>query len=381
MPFDYFATAIRFITPYREIEKAAKSAAHHLIKHVVTDKHNAVHLIQSWNGRQQDFGDFYLNLSRLTQYQILKFWGLADPAGDKYAATIQENEMATLFLDPPESVMWPSELLKFFYNHGIMEECERGISLSHLPVGDKCYGNSSNWADYILSLPPVEQKKVLQQISEYSLEKRGFNIECSEMKIELKNMEISECESRDYLSFTSSIYINGEYVGTAKNDGRSDEPWITSIPENAQPLINAAEKYCLENFLKTESIEFCEYLTPKIAFIKHINELAHHIDLTRWNEKIEKYMGNAFVIGWPPVTYRIIKSPISIDKLMSSEEGRKLLAKTIKDLIIPQLAELETILNTNIPKEFLQELYPTDPSRISKNLKETKVPSKKKRSK
>lgn len=171
MVFDYFSTAIRFMGLYRKLEKAAQTTAHNFIKHVSINEYTANHFIRSWNGRKNDFGDFYLNLSWLMQYRILKFWELADSAGDKYAAALLENNIATLFLDPPQCVMWPSELLKFFYNHGIMEECERGVYLTHMPVSEKRYGNSSNWADYIISLPLDEKKKLLKQITEYCLEK------------------------------------------------------------------------------------------------------------------------------------------------------------------------------------------------------------------
>jgi hypothetical protein len=173
MSYDFFTTAIRFIKAYREVEKGTKAAAHHVIRNVVKDEYTAEHLCRSWNGRQQDFGDFYLNLSNDIRYQFLKFWDLSHPEGDSYVDRVRENEMAMLWTDVPHCIDWLTELLKFFYNHGIMEECEKGITLVNLPPDDKCYGNSCNWGEYLFSLSEDGRRTVLDQIAQYYEERRS----------------------------------------------------------------------------------------------------------------------------------------------------------------------------------------------------------------
>lgn len=160
MAIDLVLTAEWFITAYREVEKGAPKFLENIINYSEKHKPTAQNLCSSWR-RKQDWGSFYLNLSHDFQYKILKFWGLGDPEGDKYAQQLEENAAKMLFATVPDSIMWPHELLKFFHNHGIELTPEPGISLSQLPADDCCYGNSANWGDYILSLQGAECKRVL----------------------------------------------------------------------------------------------------------------------------------------------------------------------------------------------------------------------------
>jgi hypothetical protein len=155
------------------VEKSKKTVAYQFIRNAVKDKYTAEHLCRSWNGREQDFGDFYLNLSNNIRYQFLKIWGLSHPDGDMYVNQISKNEIAMLWADVPLCIDWPTELLKFFYNHGIIEECEKGVNLINLPQDKNCYGNSSNWGDYLLSLSEDGQRIVLNQIAKYYEQNRG----------------------------------------------------------------------------------------------------------------------------------------------------------------------------------------------------------------
>lgn len=154
----------KFITAYRKLEQAPPSVAKQLIRQVADTEQVAAHLCNSWDGRGQDFGDFYLNLSHKTQYRILRAWELGDDAGEAYEKKVTENAMAPLFTKMPLSIWWPHELLKFFYNHGISQKPAKDVSLPRLPAEDKQYGNSTNWGDYILGISPGEQTDVLNQI-------------------------------------------------------------------------------------------------------------------------------------------------------------------------------------------------------------------------
>ena len=172
MQFDPVVTAEKFITAYRQVEKGTPKIGEDVINYLEKHKPTAQHLCSSWRGRKQDWGSFYLNLSHDFQYKILKFWGMGEPEGEEYAQQVQKNPAKMLFADVPDGIMWPHELLKFFNNHGIQEKPEIGITLTQLPADDRCFGNSANWGDYILSLPGTERERVLQLIAAYALERR-----------------------------------------------------------------------------------------------------------------------------------------------------------------------------------------------------------------
>lgn len=159
--------AIRFIAEYRNIEKGTVIKGQELIREVLLDDYRVDHLCDSWAGRKNDWGDFYLNLSHVIQYEFLKFWGLQNTEGDEYSEKATANPAAMLFSNLPGIIYWPHELLKFFYNHGISEVPAEGIALTVLPSEDKRYGSSANWGDYILSLPRADQEKVLKDIAAY----------------------------------------------------------------------------------------------------------------------------------------------------------------------------------------------------------------------
>ncbi|WP_130855636.1 hypothetical protein [Olivibacter jilunii] len=182
MDMDLILSAEKFIAEYRKVESATPRVGEELIKAVVKDKGTAAHLCRSWRGRKRDWGDFYLNLSRDVQYGFLKAWGLGRPEGEAYIKEMKANPIAMLWADAPTCIEWPHTLLKFFYNHGISVKPAVGIVLPKLPSEKKCFGNSTNWGNYILSLSDEERKNVLRQIANSTLvpkpeksKQRGMN--------------------------------------------------------------------------------------------------------------------------------------------------------------------------------------------------------------
>lgn len=157
---------IDFIKSYRNMEKGTLANAKSIISKL-SDTHQHDHLYRAWRGKDSNFGDWFFNLSRTTQAEIIRIFGQAidDQSIDSYIQKVEESPMAGLFLDPPPIVTHYHELLKFFYNHGINEEPAEGIILSNLPDPHKQYGNSANWGDYILSFQPEIQETVLSAIS------------------------------------------------------------------------------------------------------------------------------------------------------------------------------------------------------------------------
>lgn len=140
----YIKDAILFIHEYRNMENADLQSNERLIKRVISPKWKADHLVNSWSGRENDFGDFFLNLSHDTQADFMEGWGIEVIGKQEYKTALAENPAAILFAKPPLTVTWLHELVKYFYNNGIGDGND--LILSNLPEDDKCYGNSTTVA-------------------------------------------------------------------------------------------------------------------------------------------------------------------------------------------------------------------------------------------
>ena len=158
----FMKDAILFIHEYRNMENADEQTNERLIKRVVSPEWKADHLVDSWSGRNNDFGSFFLNLSHNTQADFMEAWGIEVAGKKEYKTALEENPMAIIDAKPPTTVTWLHELVKYFYNNGIGGR--KDIILSNLPDMDKRYGNSTNWGNYILSLSSEGRELVLQQL-------------------------------------------------------------------------------------------------------------------------------------------------------------------------------------------------------------------------
>ncbi|TDE09769.1 hypothetical protein [Dyadobacter psychrotolerans] len=154
--------AITFIHEYRSMENADMATNERLIKRVVTPTWKADHLCDSWGGRRNNFGSFFLNLDHMTQGDFIEGWGMEIPALHAYKTAYEQNPISVVFADPPITIKWLHELLKYFSNNGIGDRSD--LILSNLPDQEKRYGNSTNWGNYILSLSTEGRELVLHQL-------------------------------------------------------------------------------------------------------------------------------------------------------------------------------------------------------------------------
>lgn len=166
---------IDFIKSYRAMEKGSIAHAKEIIYQLPDDESHD-HLFRAWKGKEKNFGDWFLNLSHSTQCYLIRIFGqgINDTTIDEYIKLKNEDPVRALWMDAPALVFRYHELLKFFYNHGINEEPAPGISLMNLPEPNKQYGNSANWADYILSLDSQKQQSVIEAINEYIYSHKTF---------------------------------------------------------------------------------------------------------------------------------------------------------------------------------------------------------------
>lgn len=166
-----FKDAIKFIRSYRELESQIVRISETFVREV-SPPHLADHLGRSWRGRKKNFGDFYLNLSHSTQGNFLRAWGIEVYGLDGYNDAIRKNPLYHLSHEAPGTIKWLHELVKYFYNHGIMDT--DNVQLPSLPGTKARYGNSMNWGRYILSLPEPYQFVLLGQIHA-SIVRRALN--------------------------------------------------------------------------------------------------------------------------------------------------------------------------------------------------------------
>jgi hypothetical protein len=156
---------INFIKAYRAMETGSLSDNLKLITSIV-DSDKAKHLCESWSGRENDFGSFYLNLSHNTQAKFLLQWNIQLTGYDEYLTELESHSAAHVFATPPVEVSKIHHLLLFFNNYSV--EDTTGIKL---PINAaNRYGNSANWGKYILSLDREYQYSVLLQIMDYNAE-------------------------------------------------------------------------------------------------------------------------------------------------------------------------------------------------------------------
>lgn len=159
-----------FIKKYRELEKSSFQVMNNLLLKVCNELYIANHLIDHWRGNEKDFGRFYLNLSTVVQIGFLNHWQIIDVYDNRYIGQVKESEIRALWADPPLKSKLIKRILLFFNNHAIQDLELSGlkkISFPSQPSNEKkCFGNSSNWADYILFLDVNAAKKVLMEIFE-----------------------------------------------------------------------------------------------------------------------------------------------------------------------------------------------------------------------
>lgn len=160
-----------FLLQYRAMETNTQENNRNIIRATVPEYIKG-HLISSWEGRQNNFGDFYLNLDYKMQGQFLLTFGIPVLGFAEYKQKIKADPLSAMFLKPPVIIKWLRDLLVFFNNNGIDTDAIPGITLDYIPSDNAhCYGNSTNWANYMLSLPIYEQEAIFTAIEAYTLQK------------------------------------------------------------------------------------------------------------------------------------------------------------------------------------------------------------------
>ena len=158
----YIDEATLFLQAYRNFENTDTDTNEKFIKSIISPDWIAEHLCNSWGGRKNDFGDFFLNLDPVIQGDFISSWGIHVDGLQRYREAQHNDPAASLFQPAPAKIIWLNGLVKYFYNNGIGGR--RDLILPNLPSFEKRYGNSTNWGNYILSLSTDDRELVLQQL-------------------------------------------------------------------------------------------------------------------------------------------------------------------------------------------------------------------------
>lgn len=168
---------LQFIRLYRTLEQmpledgfAHLSAISPVVlgEHEIPVKELRQHFRNQWYDKHRHFGLFFLNLPHYRQIYLLHLWDIRDWQDEEYIGTALRNPAFRILGQPPAKALQLHQLLKFFENNGINTQLTPQITLNELPESDKCFGNSANWGDYILSLSDPEP--LLRQLIAYEPE-------------------------------------------------------------------------------------------------------------------------------------------------------------------------------------------------------------------
>ncbi len=163
---------LQFLSKYREFEKATYDEGKHIINSAFPRSMTASYLVDRWRYNKKNFGGFFLNLDSVNQITLLHYWGIKGDDDAKFLEEYKKNQMVALFTSPRLRTLMHNVVL-FFNNQGITKkiwfrESEPvDFQFSVFPKEAKCFGNSANWADFVLSLPRPEQVALLSKIASH----------------------------------------------------------------------------------------------------------------------------------------------------------------------------------------------------------------------
>lgn len=178
------------------------------------------------------------------------------------------------------------------------------------------------------------------------------------MKIELKNIHVSEHLSDETNAFTAGVYIDGIHAGDASNHGTGGPTDYYPFNENGKRLIRQAEDYCKK--LPSDSFHYAgnEY-TIDMSLEHFIDRLLEqHLqqkNLLQFRKKLENAMTQHIVFGTPDEYFSKYKLMMPVENLLQHERGRELLKSILSRQILPQMGTDDKILNTNIPEHIFRE--------------------------
>jgi hypothetical protein len=172
------------------------------------------------------------------------------------------------------------------------------------------------------------------------------------MKLELKNVKLNMAFSEETICFKADLYVEGKKVAYASNDGHGGCTHYNVYSPELKPLLQQAEDYC-----KTLPSTFSTYgdktFEIKSTLELWIDEVVYKLSNTKEAEKFEKKKQKNMLTHICYGTdngYKMVGWKMTIAEMLAHPQGRQVLFAKLNDLKNAG----ETILNTNIPKTFLE---------------------------
>lgn len=159
-------TLLNFIRAYRLLERSSYESSKLIFKKAFYPtsfetkdvKQKVKYIHDQWRVKEKGFGQFFLNkLSRSKMINLLNYWGITDSADTDYLQGCASSAIYYIQNSEPDTCKQIFRMVLFFENHGIDENPIEGMNLTNLPDAKRRFGNSSNWADYILTLADPDQ--------------------------------------------------------------------------------------------------------------------------------------------------------------------------------------------------------------------------------
>jgi hypothetical protein len=173
------------------------------------------------------------------------------------------------------------------------------------------------------------------------------------MKVELKNVKLNMAFSEETICFKADLYIDGESVAYASNDGRGGCTNYCVYSLKMLPLLQSTENYykTLPSTFHTFGDKTLEIKSSLENWIdEEISNISNKKENERFKKRMDKDMLNCIIYGTNSSYTRVSWKLTNIEQMLSSPTGRHTLLSKIKEL----RAKGETILNTNIPQEILE---------------------------
>ena len=175
------------------------------------------------------------------------------------------------------------------------------------------------------------------------------------MKVQLKNIKTNLTFSEETIMFNADLYIDNKKIGYCNNDGRGGNTNYYGNTKEDYQIISECEEYFKSLPKKKHTVdgnnyEFNQTLESEIDDI--ISKYVDDKEKKKFQKKIEKDMLTKLVLSkGNPNQYETVgwKGGVTIKQILDNSLWKSTLLTTIEKY----KQQGYTILNTNIPQEFL----------------------------
>ena len=175
------------------------------------------------------------------------------------------------------------------------------------------------------------------------------------MKLQLKNIKISELASEETTYFKADIFRDGKKVGYANNDGHGGCTNYNRYEGYDYSVIQEIEEYCktLPPIVYTKAEHGWEHTIPMTLEHWIDDEIEKHLK-AKADKALLKDMNKGILVG-TRVRYEIISfkqgsRKITISEMLCDERG----VSHLIELVAKLKAEGKNVLNTNLPQYVLE---------------------------